>query len=306
MPEPTARTVYDELLVGAIDLHCHVDLEFSRSLFRKALPEWEWLQRAEDAGMRAVLLKSHLWPSVSVSPFLAQLYTGSVDVQTSITLNPPAGGLDPWVVEAAAHMGARAVFMPTWGSRNDRERGGFHRRLDAAFEHFDPARLSTLSITDDSGALVDAVHEILRLAIEHNLMLSTGHISWKESLVLAAEAARLGFERLVFGHPLSGSVGAPVDAVREAARLGAYAEFCWPTVAPGRHDPAEVVGVIRDIGASRVALTSDFFGGSNPSPSDLLRMFLGALYDAGLSQEEIKAGVATNPAAILGVPAATA
>jgi hypothetical protein len=304
MHEGGARTVYDELLIGAVDLHCHVDLEFSSSKFRKALPEWEWLPRAERAGMRAVVLKSHLWPTVSVSPFLAQLYAGSVAVETSVTLNPTVGGLDPWAVEAAAQMGAKAVFLPTWGSRNDRERGGFHRRLDEAFEHFDPQRLSTLSITDESGALVDAAQEILRLAVQYELMVSTGHVSWQESLALAREAQRIGFERLLFGHPLSGSVGAPVDAIREAAGLGAYIEVCWPTIAPGRHDPAEVVRIVRDIGASRLVLTSDFFSGSNPSPSDLLRLLLGALYDAGLSQDEIRQAVATNPAALLGMPSA--
>lgn len=302
MPD-SARTVYDELLVGAVDLHCHVDLEFSRTQFRKALPEWEWLPRAEAAGMRAVVLKSHLWPSVSISPFLAQLYEGSVDVESSITLNPTVGGLDPWAVEAAVQMGAKAVFLPTWGARNDRERGGFHRRLDAGFAHFEPTRLSTLSIIDGSGALTDAAQEILRLAIEHELMLSTGHVSWQESLTLAREAHRLGFDRLLFGHPLSGSVGAPPEAIREAADLGAYIEICWPTIAPGRLDPAEVVAVIREIGGARTVLTSDFFGGSNPSPSDLLRMLLGALYDAGLSQQEIQLGVASNPAGLLGKPA---
>src|SRR5215210_3926310 len=97
-----ARTVYDELLQGAVDLHCHVDLEFSATRFRKALPEWEWLPRAEAAGMRAVVLKSHLWPSVSAAPFLAELYRGSVAVRTGVTLNPAVGGLDPWTVEAAA------------------------------------------------------------------------------------------------------------------------------------------------------------------------------------------------------------
>ena len=300
MREGGARTVYDELLIGAVDLHCHVDLEFSRHHFRKALPEWEWLPRAEAAGMRAVVLKSHLWPTVSVSPFLAQLYSGSVEVHTSITLNPTAGGLDPWAVEAAAQMGAKAVFLPTWGSRNDHERGGFHRRLESHFPHFDPQRLSTLSITDDSGALLDSVHEILRLAVEHHLMLSTGHVSWQESLTLAAEAKRIGFERLLFGHPLSGSVGAPHEAVEEAASLGAYIEVCWPTIAPGRRDPAEVVALFRSVGASRMALTSDFFGGSNPSPSDLLRLLLGVLYDAGLSQQQIRTAAAENPAALLG------
>jgi len=301
-----AATVYDEMLDGAVDLHCHVDLEFSRSMFRKALPEWEWLPRAEAAGMRAVLLKSHLWPSVSVSPFLDRLYSGTVEVATSITLNPTAGGLDPWAVEAAVQMGASAIFMPTWGSRNDRERGGFHRRLAGAFDEFDPERLSTLSITDESGALRDSVQQILRIAHENGLMLSTGHVSWQESLQLAREAEAIRFGRLVFGHPLSGSVGAPPDAVQEAARLGAYIEFCWPTIAPGRHDPAEVVQIVGEVGADRVVLTSDYFGGSNPSPSDLLRMLLGALYDAGLSLEAIRAGVATNPAHLLGLPEAAA
>jgi hypothetical protein len=302
-PRPT-RTVYDEMLVGGIDLHCHVDLEFSRTMFRKALPEWEWLDRAERAGMRAVLLKSHLWPSVTAAAHLEQLWSGSVHVATSVTLNPMAGGVDPWAVEAAAAMGAKAVFMPTWGARSDREHGGFHKRLAESFQHFDPARLSTLSIVDDSGALIEPAHEVLRLALERNLMVSTGHISWQESLALAREANRLGFERLVLAHPLSGSVDAPHDAVREITRLGAYAEFCWPTVSPGRRNPAEVVALVREIGAQRTVLTSDYFGGSGPSPSDLLRMLAGALYDAGLTLEEIRTAVSTNPAALLSLDAA--
>ena len=304
MDEDGPRTVYDELLSDAVDLHCHVDLEFSRHHFRKALPEWRWLPRAEAAGMRAVVLKSHLWPSVSLTPFLDLLYAGPVEVRTSITLNPTVGGLDPWAVEAAVEMGATAVFLPTWGSRNDHERGGFHRRLADHFTHFDPTRLSTLSITDESGALVDPAHEILRLAADHGLMLSTGHVSWRESLALIREANRIGFGRVLFGHPLAGSVGAPPEAIREAAQLGAYVEVCWPTVAPGRADPVEVVTLIRDIGAERTALTSDFFGGSNPSPSDLMRMLLGVLFDAGLTREEIRRAVAVNPAALLGLPAA--
>ena len=295
------RTVYDEMLVGASDLHVHVDLEFAQDRFRKALPEWEWLPRAERAGMRAVLLKSHLWPSVTVAALLDQLYAGPVRVATSVTLNPMSGGVDPWAVEAAAAMGARAVFMPTWGSANDRDHGGFHKRLAETFETFDPARLSVTSIVDEGGSLVPAAHEVLRLAHERGLMLSTGHISWQESLALAREANRIGFERLVMAHPLSVSVGAPHDAVTEIVGLGAYAEFCWPTVSPGRRSPAEVVGLIRAIGAERTILTSDYFGGAGPSPSDLLRMLAGVLYDNGLGLEEIRTAAVTNPAHLLGL-----
>ena len=58
---------YDDLLQDTIDLHCHVDLEFSETLFRKRGPEDEWLPAAERSGMRGVVLKSHLWPTVSAS-----------------------------------------------------------------------------------------------------------------------------------------------------------------------------------------------------------------------------------------------
>ncbi len=293
------RTVYDEMLMGAADLHVHVDLEFSRTRFRKALPEWEWLHRAEQAGMRAVLLKSHLWPTVTGATALEQLYAGAVHVATSVTLNPMVGGVDPWAVEAAADMGATAVFMPTWGSAGDREHGGFHTRLAEAFEHFDPARLSTTSMVDEGGALTGAAHEVLRLVHERGLLLSTGHISWRESLALAQESHQLGFERLVLAHPLSVSVDAPHDAVSEIVRLGAYAEFCWPTVAPGRRSPAEVIALVRRVGAERTILTSDYFGGAGPSPSDLLLMLAGVLYDNGLSVAEIRTAAVTNPAFLL-------
>jgi predicted metal-dependent TIM-barrel fold hydrolase len=102
-------------------------------------------------------------------------------------------------------------------------------------------------------------------------------------------------------HPLSVSVGAPHDAVTEIVGLGAYAEFCWPTVSPGRRSPAEVVGLIRAIGAERTILTSDYFGGAGPSPSDLLRMLAGVLYDNGLGLEEIRTAAVTNPARLLGL-----
>ncbi len=59
--------------------------------------------------------------------------------------------------------------------------------------------------------------------------------------------------------------------------------------------------LVKELGASRFVFTSDFFSGSHPSPSDLLRMLLGVLYDAGLSAQEIRSAAADNPAALLGM-----
>jgi hypothetical protein len=294
-------TVYDDLLVDAIDLHCHVDIEFSENRFRKREPEWEWLPKAEAAGMTGFVMKSHLWPTTAILPFLSQLYSGPVQVWGSVTLNVSSGGVDLWSVEAAAEMGARVVFLPTWSSRNDRERGGFHRRLDAAFDTFDPDRLCSQRVLDDDGKLLGVARELVRFCRDRGLTLGTGHLSWQESVALAEEANAVGFDRLLFSHPLSGSVGAPLEAMQRVAGLGGFIEICWPNVAPGRHDPERVVEQIRRVGLDRVVVASDYFAGNCPPPPDLLRLLIGCLYDAGLGVEEARRLTVANPRRVLGL-----
>ena len=50
-------TLYDDMMEGAIDVHCHIDFEFSAKE-RKREPEFLWLPKAEALGMRGVVLKS--------------------------------------------------------------------------------------------------------------------------------------------------------------------------------------------------------------------------------------------------------
>ena len=54
-------SLYDEMIYGGIDVHCHIDFEFSAKE-RKREPEFLWLPKAEAMGMRGVVLKSHWWP----------------------------------------------------------------------------------------------------------------------------------------------------------------------------------------------------------------------------------------------------
>lgn len=293
--------VYDEMLDGAVDLHCHVDLEFSESIFRKREPEWEWLPKAEKAGIAGYVLKSHMWPTMAMLPLLRELYHGPVQVYGSVTLNSVCGGIDLWSVEVAAAMGARAVFMPTWGSANDRIRGGFNRRLEGAFTHFDPGRLSNATAMDDQGRLREEIKELLRLCKEKQLILATGHLAWEEALAIAEEASDIGFKKLVFSHPLSNSVGAPVEAMRRAAELGAWIEICWTNVSPGRLAPSAVVDIIRSVGVEQVVVSTDYFLGNNPSPPELFRLLLGVLFEAGMTFNEGRAVAAVNTQRVMSV-----
>ena len=57
-------------------------------------------------------------------PYIDRLYAGPTTLWSSAVLNPIAGGPELWAAESAAAMGARVIFLPTWGSCHDLESGG--------------------------------------------------------------------------------------------------------------------------------------------------------------------------------------
>jgi hypothetical protein len=301
-------SIYDDFLRDAIDLHVHIDLELSTRAFRKRGPEWDWLPQAEALGIRGVLLKSHWWPTATSVPYILQLYQGPVQLWSSIVLNPVVGGTELWAVEAAADFGARMVFLPTWGSCNDLERGGAHEFVVRANSRFDPAQVAGTAFLDADGQLVARGRELLDYCHTHDLTLGTGHVSWQESLAFAREAQRMGFRRLIVTHPLSPVIGMPPEAAREAAALGAWLEVCWTNVLPGRLDPAAVVEWIRTVGVEHVVVSTDYFRTAQPTPPELFRLMIGTLHDVGLDASAVRQVVAINPARALGLepPASTA
>ena len=104
-------TIYDEMMEGAIDVHCHIDFEFSAKE-RKREPEFQWLPKAEAMGMRGVVLKSHWWPTVNVVPYILASVQTKVALWSSVALNITAGGPNPCVIEACAELGGKMVFLP--------------------------------------------------------------------------------------------------------------------------------------------------------------------------------------------------
>src|SRR5207237_9635578 len=83
-------TIYDEFMQDAIDVHCHIDFEFSAKE-RKREPEFQWLPKAEIMGMRGVVLKSHWWPTVkSCLTFYRRCRPKSPSGRASLSISPPA------------------------------------------------------------------------------------------------------------------------------------------------------------------------------------------------------------------------
>jgi hypothetical protein len=293
-------TLYDELVEGAIDLHCHIDLEFSQQQPKRE-PEPVWLPKAEEMAIRGVVLKSHWWPTINVVPYILSSVKTNVALWSSVAMNVTAGGPNTCVIEACAALGGKMVFLPTWSARNDILRKGFSHRIRSMYKNFDKMDNPGFAFTDESGRLLPKAKELIACCKSHNLVLGTGHVSWQESLAFAQDARDAGFTRLVINHPLSAFIDAPLDALKQAGEMGAFVEVCWTQLAPGRMDPAELVSKIRAIGLNQVVASTDYFRPYSPNPPELLRMFLGMLHEGGLNKEEVKRVACINPGRALGL-----
>src|SRR5262247_508799 len=127
-------TIYDEMMEGAIDIHCHIDFEFSAKE-RKREPEFQWLPKAEAMGMRGVVLKSHWWPTVNVVPYILASAQTKVTLWSSVALNITAGGPNTRVIEAFAELDGKMVFLQNSIDLNEVERKSFSNRLKSYYDN---------------------------------------------------------------------------------------------------------------------------------------------------------------------------
>jgi len=294
-------TLYDEMMQDVIDVHCHIDFEFSANE-RKREPEFDWLPKAESMGMRGVVLKSHWWPTANVVPYILASVQTKVALWSSVTLNITAGGPNPCVVESCAQLGGKMVFLPTWSARNDVERKGFSHRLKSYYKNHTQLENPHYYFLDDKGKLIPRGYEILEACKASGLTLGMGHVSWQESLAFIEAAREMQYShRLIVNHAQTHIIGMPVDAMKRAAEMGAFLEACWNALAPGRMDSPELVQQFREIGLRQVIASTDYFRPYSPNPAELLRMYLGMLHEGGLDKEEVKIVACTNPSRAMGL-----
>lgn len=294
------RMIADDLIQGAIDLHVHGYPEIAFDL-QARMEDVEITRAAQDFGMRGFVLKSHLWPTVGRAYHLRKQFP-AVQVFPSITLNLTTGGFSPYSVESAARQGAKVVFMPTWSAAHDLQRGGFSTYMKSHLTSVNNLKPEQgLRVLNGDGRLRTEVKEILEIAKNYGLAVATGHISIEESVALVEEANQSGLWPVIFSHPDSHSVGGTMDDMKLMANKGAFVEFCALGMMPAfqRIHPRDVVKAVREIGAERCILSTDFFFDWPPPPPEMLRMTIATLLTLGLTAEEIRFLVQINPARIL-------
>ena len=135
------------------------------------------------------------------------------------------------------------------------------------------------------------------------MTVCSGHVSPKESIALADGAKEYGIEEIIFSHPDSNSVGANKQEIRDMCQLGAVCEFCALGCLPAfqRVIVKDFVDLLADINPDKVILTTDYFFEWAPPAAETMRMLIGTFLMLGVSEENVRKMVKTNPARLLGL-----
>ena len=276
----------DRLLQGSIDIHAHYDPD---PFAARKVDALQGAQMARAAGMRAIVLKNHQYGTAPLAAIVSEAVP-DIAVFGSICLNVEAGGLNPDIVETAAKLEAKVVWMPTQSSNYDYMHNKF--------------RTGGISIIDDKGKLLPSVERILDIAKKYGMVVATGHLPVNEAFVLVESAVSKGLAKIVATHALGWKVDTyfTVAQQRRMAEMGALVEYCFVTTLPeGGLNPKDMVAAIKAVGVERCILSTDLGQANNPAPVEGMKLMIASMLNNGLTEKEVEVMVKENPARLLGL-----
>jgi hypothetical protein len=289
-----------ELLKGAIDIHVH----HGPDLYPRIQDLIELAQSAKDAGMRAICVKTHNFPTVQLA-ILARKIVPEIDVLGSIACNLQVGGVNPLAVEAAIKYGAQQIWLPTVDSTNHAKLTGgtvgeHGKGLTVKGGISEYARKHPrIYLLDDGGEVTPQVREVIQLIADANVILNLGHISLTEMKAVVRQAKSQRVRKIVCDHPFFSQIGL-ADQV-ELAENGVWINYPVGELLPRwwRVSIADFAAALRKVGVGRCVLSSDCGQLHNPPMVEALRIVCQLLIEEGFSKDEIKLMLHDTPAALL-------
>lgn len=271
-------------LGGLIDMHIHT----APDVRRRSCDDVEAVRAAKKAGMRAILIKSHVTLTADRA-IMAEKVVGGMRVFGGLALNECVGGLNPTAVEVALKIGAKEIWMPTHSAAHELRQEG---------------KDGSISIFTENGEIRPEVYEIVDLVHQANAILATGHISVEESVALVRLAHERGLRKIVVTHPEAPFIRMPAETQAEIVGKGVFFERCYVDTTPAMDCSVtirEIAATIRQVGVESTVLTTDFGLATLPLPVDGMREYLAKLTAEGFNLREIRCMAAENPAFLLDI-----
>lgn len=292
----------EELLVDAIDLHCHS----GPAAMPRILDHYEEMQDAAVAGFRAVLYKDHFYPGMAHAIILEKLFPQlGVHLYSGVALNNASGGINPHAVDHAIKLGGKIVWMPTLSAANHinvQASGQAKTFPKTSQKMLDPIPLTALDV---NGKLTDDTKKVIDLIAEANIILAGGHLHVSEQHVLFEEAKRRGVKKMMVNHPTY-VVGFADSDIRQLVALGVTMEHSICMFIEGKSKKFsgdDLVHLIEVAGVEHTILSSDLGLLGSQRPVDGFRSVTQILLDLQMPHASIKKLISENAAAFLDLPA---
>lgn len=327
LPEGRSLDLTYNLLQGAIDIHVHAGPHLTSSPRR--VDPFEAAQEAKAAGMQAIVLLDVFAMTNGISWLVNKIVP---DFRTfgGLILNTVYGGMNPRAVKTALHYGDCAKYISFGAhstyfqaSREGRFVNGRFTPLSEIYPKFKTEELDRcirIPLHEEPDASLD---EILQLvAASPHVYVDTGHVSVAEAMRLVDLKERYGYGNVI----VSSSVTkiAPIAALQEMAAKGAFIEFSFAAYTAATPIPlthyyvekeyisidegmqeapqggiTEVARQISAVGARHCIMSTDFGRYALSTPVEGLRQFIACMLDLGISPEDVRTMIKTNPERLL-------
>lgn len=312
--KPVDQHLSDPALVGAIDLHAHLNPDSSGGGQEpRADDVIDDARQMKARGARGFVFKTHLDISSAASAYLGRKVVPGIEIFARFALNTPSGGLNPAAAAQFTHMAGgygRIIEMPTRDSEST-YRGIMKRGEDRPWvmpwAKLFPDRPTYVPTVKNGELLPETKAFITMLATlktssDAPIVLATGHATIEEHNLIAREGRRQGVTVLLT-HPDN----MPSEQAHDLAMLGAFIEINasggFAHGADAETWAPKTVDRIHKVGAGQVVMGSDAGQTDRPLPGDELAMAAKALRAHGLTEQELNQIFKENPARVLGLPA---
>lgn len=284
-----------DIVKQAIDIHVHIGPE---AIPRKYTVDT--LIKAEEGKLGGAVLKNHFY---ATSPLLEK---SRLRLFGGIALNNTVGGLNPQAIYAASVISDQpiVIWFPTINARNFIEQSEFEIAPEwvkqKEFVATKTKYVKPVIVTKNKKVTKEAI-EVLRMIKKCNAVLATGHIAWKESVLLVDKARKMGIKKIVITHPIYQHINMPISTQKDLARKGCFMEQSYSMYVIDKIPIRKITEQIREVGSKSVILSSDVGQTFSPPPSAALLKFFELLEREGITQDELFTMAVKNPKRLLGI-----
>jgi len=305
---PIDLGLQDPVLVGALDLHTHLDPDMSGGgQVARAMDTIDMARQARARGMRGFALKTHMDVSSAASAYYAREAVPGVEAFGRFVMNLPVGGLNPAAVMQFVSISGgwgRIVEFPT---RDARPRQPENRPWVAPWQSLFPGRPTYVPVvfegklTDEAKAIIELVSRLRTEGSNGAVVVATGHATPEGHVLITREARRLGVPTLIT-HPNDTVSDAQYQEMKE---LGAFFEVLLDFYQGDDEADAKIAFALKQIerlGAESIVLATDCGQLNNPLPADCIVLGARELRARGVSESQLDMMLKENPARLLGLP----